>query len=67
MNPLVPIDSKNFTMAQFNSRESFWNEELVLDVDERKEIGALTGIYYICIYGSTSSSYKIGAKNENHD
>jgi hypothetical protein len=39
----------------------------VLDTDEREKIEALTGMYYICIYGSTSSSYKIGAKNENHD
>jgi hypothetical protein len=39
----------------------------VLDVDEREKIEALTGMYYICIYGGTSSSFKIGAKNENHD
>jgi len=26
----------------------------------------LTGIYYICVYGSTGSAYKISAKNEAH-
>lgn len=67
VNPLVPIDASNFTAAKYNSREYFWNEELVLDPDERKKYQGLTGMYYMCIYGSTSSSYKISAKNENHD
>jgi hypothetical protein len=67
VNPLVPIDSSNFTSAKYNSREYFWNEELVLDPDQREKDSALIGMFYMCIYGSTSSSYKISAKNENHD
>jgi hypothetical protein len=62
----VPIDQRNFTEAAFNSRDHFWNEEIVLDSKERGKYNATTGTYYICVYGSTSSTYKISAKNEDH-
>ena len=35
VNPLYPIDSQNFTKATFNSAESFWNEEMVLEPNTR--------------------------------
>jgi hypothetical protein len=66
VNPLVPIDSSNFTRAKFNTAESFWNEEMVLEPNVRKSHDALIGPYYICVYGATSSNYKISAKNEDH-
>ena len=31
VNPLYPIGGENFTKATFNSKESFWNEEMVLE------------------------------------
>ena len=39
---------------------------MVLEPETRKASGALTGMYYICVYGSTGSDYKISAKNEDH-
>lgn len=65
MNPDTPIDSRNFSAALYNSRDHFWNEEMVLEPATRKEHGGLTGLYYICVYGATSSNYKISAKNED--
>jgi len=66
VNPLYPIDHHNYSMATFNSAESFWNEEMVLEPNTRLEHNATTGPYYICVYGRTSSNYKISAKNEDH-
>ena len=66
VNPGEPINLWNYTAAKFNSKDQFWNEEIVLEPKHREEVGFLTGIYYICVYGSTGSAYKISAKNEAH-
>jgi len=34
---------------------------------ERKAVNALTGTYYICIYGNTAATYKLTVDNQNHD
>ena len=65
MNPDTPIDWTNLTRALYNSQDHFWNEELVLEPAVRKAHGGLTGMYYLCVYGATTSNYKISAKNEN--
>lgn len=54
-------------LAQFNSRDHFENEELILTPKERKAVNALTGTYYICIYGNTAATYKLTVDNQNHD
>jgi len=66
VNPDTPIDYTNFTLAAYNSRDHFWNEELVLDPALRQARGGSTGMYYLCVYGATMSNYKISAKNEDH-
>ena len=66
VNPIYPLTKSNYTLAKFNSQDHFWNEELVLDPELRKEHGALTGLYHICVFGKTTATYKISAKNENH-
>ena len=66
INPIVPIDRKNFTAATYNSRNHFWNEELILDPQTRNKTKSLTGVYHICVFGSTSATYKLSAKNEQH-
>lgn len=66
VNPIAPITQFNYSKAKFNSKDQFWNEEMVLEPAARKSHDALTGMYYICVYGSTGSAYKISAKNEDH-
>ena len=51
VNPVQPLDTKNYTLAKFNSHDHFWNEELVLSPELRKKNGALTGLYHICVFG----------------
>ena len=50
----------------YNSRDHFWNEELLLGPRTRREHGGQTGPYYICVYGNSMSTYKHTAKNEDH-
>jgi hypothetical protein len=51
VSPLVPITNANYTSAKYNSKDHFWNEELVLNPEIRKELGGETGPYFICVYG----------------
>jgi len=53
VNPLVPITQSNFSRAVYNSRDHFWNEELVLEPATREELGGKTGEYYVCVYGNS--------------
>ena len=39
LNPTYPINISNFTDALYNSKDHFWNEELVLDPQTRKKHG----------------------------
>lgn len=66
VNPLQPLDWRNYSRAAFNSKDHFWNEELILEPHVREEHKALTGVYYICVFGATASNYKISAQNEDH-
>ena len=56
MNPIYPINYKNYTLAEFNSKEHFDNQELVLTPDERDQ---KTGMYYLCVYGRTVSTFRL--------
>ena len=66
VNPKYPLTYRNLSRAMYNSKDHFWNEELVLDPSTRAKHGGSTGLYYVCVYGSTGSNYKISAKNEDH-
>lgn len=53
--------------ANFNSKDHFSNEELILYPEDRKKIAngkGIKGTYYVCVYGKTASTYKITLKNE---
>lgn len=50
----------------YNSSDHFWNEELVLEPEQRKEHNGITGTYFICVWGNNYSSYKLKVMNENH-
>lgn len=66
VNPNIPLGRWNYSNAMYNSYDHFWDEELVLDPAIRRERGGLTGPYFICVYGRTTATYKLSAKNENH-
>lgn len=66
INPNTTIDLQNYTSAKYNSQNHFSNEELILDPKTRNASGYLTGVYNICVFGSTTAVYKLSAKNENH-
>lgn len=42
------------------------NEDIVLDPALRESYGALTGTYYICLWGYSMASFKLSARNEDH-
>ena len=47
---------------------NWWgNVELVLTPEERKACNATTGVYYVCIIGSYTTTYKLTVENEDHD
>lgn len=58
----IPIDWKDFA---FNSTGSL-DDRLVISAKQRKEAGAITGIYYVCVYGNHTSSYwlRVSEKDE---
>ena len=66
VNPNVPLVMSNYTNATYNSKDHFWNEELVLEPEIRKEIGGSKGKYFICVHGNDYSTYKLTVKNEDH-
>ena len=66
VNPKYPITIWNSSKAEFKSQEDFKNEALLLSPETRKKHDALTGLYYICVFGRTYSNYKISAKNEDN-
>ena len=66
INPGTLINQLNYTMAKYNSRNHFWNEELILTPADRNETKTLTGVYHICVFGATTTTYKLSAKNEIH-
>jgi len=42
----------------FNSTGSI-DDRLIISPAQRKIAGAVTGLYYICIYGNHTSSYRL--------
>jgi hypothetical protein len=57
----------NLGLSAFNSRDHFENEELILTPNERAIYNASQGLYYICVFGNTASTYKLTVKNEDHE
>jgi len=53
--------------SQFNSRDHFENEELVLTSQERRKRNATTGNYSICVFGNMAATYKLTVTNQNLD
>jgi hypothetical protein len=56
----------NLYEAAFNSKDHFENEELLLDPADRKKAGALSGTYYIGVFGKTAATYRLTIKNQDH-
>ena len=69
-DPDIYVNPENYQIPlrnfKWNSRDHFENEELVLEPKLRKEKNAAKGMFYICVFGNTASTYKIWAKNEDH-
>ena len=53
--------------SQFNSRDHFENEELVLTAIERRKRNASTGNYSICVFGNMAATYKLTVTNKDLD
>lgn len=51
----IPEDRKDFA---FNSTGSI-DDRLVITSKDRLKAGAATGVYYICVYGNHTSSYRL--------
>jgi hypothetical protein len=58
----LPLYLKDF---KYNSLESMESEELVLTSKMREDDKNVVGVYYICVAGKWTSSYKLELLNEN--
>ena len=65
VNPLT-LPKDIITDSKFKSKGLF-NENLEISAEERDAAGAVTGLYYICIYGEIRSSYELVVLNSDQE
>eukprot|EP00347_Sterkiella_histriomuscorum_P005695 403355617 len=51
--------------SAFNSKDHFFNEELIITPQQRQEQNALQGLYFLIVYAQSDCSFKISVSNEN--